>query len=416
MTEQILDNLKIGIAILDKNFRLKYLNRQLKNLIIIDTSDFEKIQERFGNAFNCKNIGMDITCGTGQSCQSCDVAPLFTNVYNGEEGVIFDIEVLADRFKINQKGKFELKGYPLYIGDEKFIQLEVHEVTEKKMLEKNLQIKEKIEKKLHLFLDAVDDIIFYIDKDGKFEYCNNSYLKFLGKTLEEVIGKTEQELVPQNMAQKCHENNIHTLNLGTFFQEEYFNGHWYQTFKGRIELDDGNTGILGVVRDITLQKNRESELSEKAYLDMLTGLFNRNFFEEKISKNMVAKEVTAILIDLDNFKIINDTLGHYVGDYVLKSISNIVKINVRKEDYAVRMGGDEFLILTHSDLKGAENIAERILNSAREIKIQGGSVSLSIGIGENRKEGAILSKVIKNADDALYSSKNYGKNKISFKS
>lgn len=415
MVNKILDNLKIGIAIIDKDLKLKYINRYLKDLIIDDENDFEKIQKRFGDAFNCRNIGIDIDCGSSKSCNSCEVTPLFKTIYSGEEGVLFDIEVFADRFKVNQKGKFELKGYPVYIDGEKFIQLELHEVTEKKMLEKNLQIKENIEKKLQLFLDTIEDYIFFMDRDGRFEYCNNSYLEYLGKSYEEVIGNKESDLVPLSMAKKCIENTVMALEYGTFFQEENFFEKWYQTFKGRVELEDGSIGILAIVRDITIQKTRELELKERAYVDMLTGLFNRNFFEEKIAKNMNHKGAIVIVIDADNFKTINDTLGHEAGDRVLKSLADIIKINIRKEDYAVRMGGDEFLIFTNSGSLGAKKIAERILESARAIRIQNISVSLSIGIGEDSDGDGNLAKIMKMADEALYESKSKGKNTLTLR-
>lgn len=415
MVEKILDNLKIGVAIIDKNFELKYINRYLKNLIVGEEVNFEKIQERFGNAFSCKNIGINITCGSSNSCKSCDITPLFKNIYNGEEGVFFDIELLADRFQVDHKGKFELKGYTIHTGDEKLIQLELHEVTEKRMLEKSLEIKEQIEKKLQIFLDAIEDFIFYLDEDDKFEYCNNSYLQFLKKDYKDVIGNRESELVPASMSKKCKENTLEALECGTFFQEENFAGRWYQTFKGRIELEDGSVGVLGIVRDITYQKKRESDLKEKAYVDILTGLFNRNFYEEKISKNMNAEGSIIILMDVDNFKTINDTLGHEAGDRVLKSISDVIRINIRKEDYAVRMGGDEFLIFSNSTYSGVQKMAERILKSIGELKIQRIPISVSMGIGEDNSNTGNLIDIIRDADESLYKSKAKGKNTLTFK-
>lgn len=415
MRDNILDNLKMGVAIIDKDFHLKYLNRYLRELLVKDETDFRKIQERFGNAFKCKNAGLNITCGTEKSCQSCDIAPLLKNMYEGKEGTIFDLEILSDRFKIRKKGKFELRGYPVYIEGEKFIQLEIHEVSEKKSLEKNLQIKKDSQKKLQIFLDKIEDFIFYLDGEEKIEYCNDSYLKFLGKSYEEVIGKTESQLVPQVMAEKCKKNTDQALENGTFFEEEELFGRWYQTFKGRIELEDGNVGILGVVRDITPQKTRELELKKKVYTDLLTGLYNRNFIEEKIITNSEYDQVSVIVIDVDDLKGMNDTHGHEAGDQMLKSVADIIRINVRKEDYAARMGGDEFLIVTHSDLIGAQKIAERILTGVREIKICDRYITISIGIGEKKREIHDINRVIKDADEALYYSKNSGKNTISFK-
>ncbi|MGL5541779.1 MAG: hypothetical protein ACRDB2_00325, partial [Fusobacteriaceae bacterium] len=173
MLNEILDNLKIGVAIVDKDFHLKFLNKYLRELLVDEETDFEKIQNRFGNIFNCRNIGIDLICGSNESCKTCDITSVLKNVYENQDGIIFDLEIFSDRFKIKRDGRFELKGYPIYIGAEKLIQLEIHEVTEKKILEKSLQIKEKSQKKLQIFLDRIEDFIFYLNRDEKIEYCNN---------------------------------------------------------------------------------------------------------------------------------------------------------------------------------------------------------------------------------------------------
>ncbi|MGL5964454.1 MAG: diguanylate cyclase [Fusobacteriaceae bacterium] len=415
MRYEMLDTLKIGIALIDKELCLKYINRYMEELISGDITDFEKIQKSFSNAFRCKNVRTDTTCGTDNSCQRCDISPLLKEIYEERDGIIFDLDIFSDRLKIARKGNFECRGYSVIIEGDKYIQLELHEVSEKRKLEKNLQFKEASQKKLETFLDKIGDFIFYTDNEGKLEYCNNSYLKFLGKSYEEIIGKSKYDSLPKHMAEIFRQSTIQTTEKGTFFQEEKIDERWYRTFKVKIELEDQKFGILGIIRDVTLQKNREIELREKVYIDILTGIFNRNFIEEHtFSDSEYESKLSVILFDIDDFKNINDSYGHEAGDLVLKSIADIIKDNIRKDDYAIRFGGDEFLVITHSDISDAKKIADKILNSVRDMNFFEGSISLSIGIAENKINNKDMTKIIRDADIALYDAKNSGKNKISF--
>lgn len=153
----------------------------------------------------------------------------------------------------------------------------------------------------------------------------------------------------------------------------------------------------------TLNSKKESTI------DPLTGLYNRRILEQ-----LNKLPTIAIMCDIDNFKIINDTLGHDVGDYVISSVARILRKNFRSTDYVCRLGGDEFLILI-LDYNNEEFIVERCEKIKREISdmimLPEHKVTISVGIAtdNNYKQ---LEEIIKQADESLYVSKNNGKNQV----
>jgi two-component system cell cycle response regulator len=163
-------------------------------------------------------------------------------------------------------------------------------------------------------------------------------------------------------------------------------------------------------------------LRESSLRDGLTGLFNRRFLEEYIEQEqpIIQRESIAydvLMIDIDYFKLVNDTYGHDVGDMVIKALSDILKSSIREADMAIRYGGEEFLILLrHTTPEATAEIAKAIHTKFRERKFTVGTETLektlSIGIAKLPQDGDTIWKVIKYADTALYEAKNTGRNKI----
>jgi diguanylate cyclase (GGDEF)-like protein len=179
-----------------------------------------------------------------------------------------------------------------------------------------------------------------------------------------------------------------------------------------------DTGKLLVLTDLTQSRVRHEQekvqLLEKSSIDQLTGLFNKQYLNEKYALDDKCALRTAILfIDVDDFKSINDTYGHLVGDMVLRELADCIKGNVRAENDAIRFGGDEFVVILENI--GAEEaylVAERIRSCAGELAFSGGEktffITLSIGLIEG---AAPLKVLLEKADRAMYASKNKGKNK-----
>lgn len=357
----LLDNLTIGVLVLNQKFKVKYQNEYMK-----------KILKKHFNEGDFKYFEMN--------------------------------EALVRKF---EKIDLEIKKCEIEKNGEKFIQLEFHNIRNLKEIEKDLEEKSKSQDKLVAMLDTVQEFIFYLDSEGRLEYFNKAYAQYLGKHPEELYGRKEIEFFPESMAKKCLENNKIAFERGNFYEEECFEGRWYQTFKSRVDLDNDDHGILAMVKEITESKKKSLDLKEKVYKDLLTNAYNRNFYEEKIRESLDKnkdKTFSMMVIDIDKFKHINDTKGHDIGDLVLKKLSKILKKSVRrKDDYIVRMGGDEFCVLIESNLEELEKVWERIQNEIA-LKEKEIDFTVSIGMGQ-RKEGEDLDSLYKRVDVELYKNK-----------
>ena len=183
------------------------------------------------------------------------------------------------------------------------------------------------------------------------------------------------------------------------------------------EMGRDSAKIL-ILSDLTLTRERheqeKEELLEKSNIDQLTGLFTKQYLNEKyIQCDQCALRTALLFIDVDDFKIINDSYGHLVGDEVLRELALCIKTNVRGSNDAARFGGDEFVvILENTGAEEAYSVAERIRSCANELEFSGGEsvfhITLSIGLIEG---AAPLNELLEKADHAMYASKNKGKNK-----
>lgn len=190
-------------------------------------------------------------------------------------------------------------------------------------------------------------------------------------------------------------------------------------------LDDGTTLWHGFISDISQSKAIELELQEFALTDYLTQLPNRRYFMQRLQEeySRIQRSVTAgaavLMCDLDHFKRINDSLGHAVGDLVLRHFATVLKSQLRRSDTAGRLGGEEFaIILTGADQQAAADFAARLQNrfagqplihDEREVK-----VTLSIGVALMQADSAGQEQVLRASDDALYRAKEKGRNRVEF--
>ena len=151
-------------------------------------------------------------------------------------------------------------------------------------------------------------------------------------------------------------------------------------------------------------------------MDELTNVYNRRYIIEALKKEKAFADRTGAkfalaLIDIDNFKAINDRYGHEVGDKALELIAYEIQSSVREADIVGRWGGDEFIvILRNTDLNGAKKVAQRIIENVRKLRID--SLKLSVSLGLAQYEGESFKDLIKKADKALYKAKEEGKDRI----
>ena len=191
---------------------------------------------------------------------------------------------------------------------------------------------------------------------------------------------------------------------------------------GRCEYDEEGHPIrsLGTIQDITERKLLEEKLLTMAHCDALTQLPNRTFFLERVNLEIARarrtrKQCAILFVDLDHFKDVNDTLGHSVGDELLKDTSERLVSCIRQTDIIARLGGDEFIIFLN-DIEGgldAQYIAERIHEKFNTSRIIAGNdlfITASVGIAVYPSDGDSLEELLKNADTAMYVAKKSGRN------
>jgi len=194
------------------------------------------------------------------------------------------------------------------------------------------------------------------------------------------------------------------------------------------ELDKYKNNLIDMANDIktyiSLLTQKVEKYSDKAYKDGLTDIFNRRFLEEKgnelfLKYKLSKSQVGIIMLDIDNFKKINDTYGHDIGDLVLITLAQKIKKLIRKEDVFIRYGGEEFiLILPNSNIHNTYKIAEKIRQAIEKTVIDIGEkhleFTISLGISEIHSDDESIYDAIKRADINLYKAKRNGKNRVEF--
>ena len=196
--------------------------------------------------------------------------------------------------------------------------------------------------------------------------------------------------------------------------------------EGLIHWDDNGKPdrLLGTLHDITERKKAEEEIKRLAFHDSLTGLANRVLLKERLELELAHAEregttLAVLFLDLDRFKLVNDSLGHSVGDWLLQEASGRLKECLRTSDTVARQGGDEFIVVL-PDMKhqgNVKHVAEKILRSVQEVykwDVHELFVTASIGIALYPLNGETVDDLLKNADAAMYYVKNKGKNNYQF--
>ncbi len=198
--------------------------------------------------------------------------------------------------------------------------------------------------------------------------------------------------------------------------------HWFKVQVVRQEMNDkGGMHAVGFMNDITEEKERLLDLEKNAALDSFTGLLNKvsiDHYGKNWLKNLSAKgqKLAMMILDMDDFKNINDTYGHPCGDYVLKQVADLLLRYAPKDAKVGRLGGDEFIVLLETSDSTAHiyEYAEKVIHSVTDILWDGHKVQAkcSIGFAVTSEPGWSYEKLYKCADDALYTAKKNGKNRV----
>lgn len=285
---------------------------------------------------------------------------------------------------------------------------------------------EASERRYESLFEQNPDAVFVLDSEGNFTSVNRSAAEMTGYSNEEVLNATRGDFILPEDREKTRRH----------FEEAI--GGEPQNFEAAIKTKDGRPldlnitympivveeeirGVYGIGKDITERKALERELERRATSDDLTGLSNRNLFTERLKRALArtsrhGSSLAVLFLDLDNFKYVNDSLGHEVGDKLLCKVADRVQNSLRDTDTAARIGGDEFAALLENveDESGAVRVAQRISDrletpfhiNGRELRM---TFSIGIALGVSGKEDP--GDLLRNADTAMYRAKENGKNR-----
>lgn len=291
----------------------------------------------------------------------------------------------------------------------------VHDVTERKKAETGWRLSQ-------FCIDHAAIGIFRIDEHGKIIEVNEQACASLGYSREELCALTVFDIDPTFVPEKWldHRKQMRAKGSGTI--ETLHRRKDGSVFPVEVTVNyfdyEGQTFSFSFARDITERKQAEEQLRHQATHDELTGLANRTLLQDRLEQsihyaNRSQRLLAVLLLDIDRFKIINDSLGHGFGDELLRSAALRLEKTVREADTVARMGGDEFVILlaevaTVDDVglvakKILDNLTRPYIFDGREIR-----VTASLGVSLYPRDGADVATLLRNADVAMYRAKEEG--------
>ena len=301
-------------------------------------------------------------------------------------------------------------------------------------LEETRELLEFSETRLRKLVNSMHEILFELDADGRIVFLNPAWKGLTGFATEDSLGKPFGDFLMDEGVIRDFDARalprLHEKNREISLRSADGKRLWMSLDADAQTDSAGNfTGIIGTLSDVTksvelnhLLTRYQDELYHLSVTDPLTGLYNRRHFDsqlEVILSDHLPKNlpVCLLLIDLDGFKFINDTYGHPFGDEVLRTTAQLLKQQVRRNDYIARLAGDEFaMVLKNTDIENATRIAQKLhasINGTR-IPLPVGHMQLqsSMGVAEAPTHGTNAQDLVSAADVALYHSKRRGRNRI----
>lgn len=296
------------------------------------------------------------------------------------------------------------------------------------------------DRKLRAVIDGALDAIVTIDDNGLLVEFNPAAEKMFGHRREDVIGKPMAEIIiPPNMRQAHHAGHTQYVMTGEqhiFNRRVELNAMRADGSEFPVELtltglhEDGLSLVTGFIRDISEQKKARREIENFAYYDVLTGLPNRRLLVDRYQHAVLLSQRTnthcaIIFIDLDDFKILNDTKGHDVGDQLLIEVAKRIQANLRAGDTVARLSGDEFVVILEGlseninlAYQQASEVAQKLLeklNATYQLNVFEFNTSASLGVTIFKDNALDSFEVhLRHADTAMYQSKAAGRNTYRF--
>jgi len=275
--------------------------------------------------------------------------------------------------------------------------------------------------------NAGEGIVVY-DRELRYIVFNRFMEELTGLRVADVIGRRATDVFPHLREQRVDElieralkgESVSSPDIFYYVPSSDRRGWVTGIYRPHHDALGKVAGVIGIIHDITERKTAEQQIEYQAYHDSLTGLANRRLFQEHLTLALALAQrrhrlVAVLFLDLDHFKIVNDSLGHSIGDALLKVVAMRLKDAVREGDTVARVGGDEFTIVLQelAEREDAAMIAQKVLRTIAE-PVEVGEhrlyVTTSIGITLFPDDGEDAETLLKNADNAMYRAKAEGRN------
>ncbi len=308
------------------------------------------------------------------------------------------------------------------------IQSTIIDVTERRRAEEGLRWSEQ---RFRDFADTAADWFWELDADLRLSYLSERYHEITGNSAQNLLGLThsewlaticpDKEIVRTHIEQLESDKQFHNLELEIIGATGELRMH---NISGKPVFDQTNTfqGYRGTGRDVTGSHRMSRQLAHQASHDSLTGLANRREFEERLGRVLDSArsgsgEHALCYLDLDQFKVVNDTCGHPAGDELLRQVSNLLRSQMRQRDSLARLGGDEFgVIIEHCSLEQAERLTENLRKAICSFRFvwRGASfqIGASIGLMPISRSAQSVADILAAADNACYLAKEHGRNRV----
>lgn len=286
---------------------------------------------------------------------------------------------------------------------------------------------------LSTIIQAIDQhsIMSVADRAGRILQVNGKFMEVSGYTQEELLGKDHRIVNSGTHPPSFFADMWATIGAGKIWRGVICNrskaGRHYWVDSAIVPLMDTDgkvTRFISIRIDITDRKRAEEEILHMATHDSLTGLANRALLLDQVRQTVESgrrkhDKAAVLFIDLDQFKAVNDSLGHDIGDLLLIEVAQRLKRNVRAEDTVARQGGDEFIVFLPNvdDAEGVKHLAEKLLKTlSAPFVIQGNTMSIgsSIGVAMFPQDGVSVADLLKSSDTAMYRVKESGRNNYLF--
>lgn len=266
--------------------------------------------------------------------------------------------------------------------------------------------------------------------NGEIEYANPKFSKVTGYTLDEALGQNPRLVQSGETPAEQYQQLWEAITHGEVWEGEFLNRrkdgslYWERATIAPVSNEGGDIShYVAIKEDISERKRTEAYIHHLAHFDILTNLPNRSLLADRVNQAIAVagreqRTLAVLFIDLDNFKHINDSLGHSAGDHVLSESAQRLRRCVRDMDTVSRLGGDEFaVLLPDATPEGAEKVARKIIQEVGQMQMLEGhqvNVTASIGISIYPHDAADFEGLLKSADTAMYKAKEEGRNTSRF--